>query len=135
MERENRDQRGLAKISVPTPPKGLAAEGIGLTRWRGRSKAFPVEKSLIVFANVLALVLAGLILANSFLNKRNDQLVAELNALGRRVQETQRADATLRELTGAIARDAMRDSALRALMVRMQLKARVTVDGVTTEVP
>lgn len=94
-----------------------------------------MEKSVIVFANVLALVLAGLILANSFLNRQNDRLAAELNMLGRRAQELQRADATLRELTGAIARDAVRDAALRGLMVRMQLKARVTVDGVTSEVP
>lgn len=94
-----------------------------------------VEKSLIVSANVVALALAGLILANAFLNKRNDQLAAELNVLGRRVQDVQRTDATLRDLTGAIARDAVRDAALRAPMVRMQLKARVTVDGVTSEVP
>lgn len=94
-----------------------------------------MEKGLIVSANVVALVLAGLILANAFLNKRNDQLAAELNVLGRRVQDVQRTEAVLRDLTGAIAREAVRDAALRALMVRMQLKARVTVDGVTSEVP
>lgn len=94
-----------------------------------------MEKNLIVLANLLALVLAGLILANAFLDRRNDRLAAELNFLGRRAQETQRADGTLRELTGAIAQGAVRDPAMRGLMKRMQLKARVTVDGVTTEVP
>lgn len=106
-----------------------------MTGGGGGSKGLAVEKSLIVFANVLALVLAGLILSNAFLNRQNDRLAAELNVLGRRAGELQRADATLRDLTGAIAREALRDAALRGLMVRMQLKARVTVDGVTTEVP
>ncbi len=94
-----------------------------------------MERALLVGWNLVALAAAGLILANLVVAGGNSRMARETAALRRAVEERRPAETLLRQVTLAVAEGAVKDAALRGLLVKHKLKATVTVDGAAKEMP
>lgn len=94
-----------------------------------------MSKSQFIVLNVIAMVLAILILANLFLARENRQLSVQLAQNQALVNGGRQAEAILRQMTVRIARGSDLDPKLRELLLRHELKAILTVDGKKKEYP
>lgn len=94
-----------------------------------------MSKSQFIALNVIAMVLAILILANLFLARENQQLNIRIAQNQAVVNSGRQAEAILRQMTVRIARGSDLDPKLRELLQRHELKAILMVDGKKKEYP
>jgi uncharacterized membrane protein len=89
----------------------------------------PMSRTQFMVLNVIAMVLAVLVLGNLLLAQKNQALRTRVDQHQATVLRAQQADALLRQITVRIARGSDQDPELRKLLQRYELKAVLVVDG------
>ena len=94
-----------------------------------------MNKVQFTLLNVIAGMLAILILANVFVSSRNQKLNNRVIKYQVGINNARQAETILRQMTLRIAQASDQDAELRKIMVRHELKATLTVDGKKREYP
>ena len=85
--------------------------------------------------SLLAFLLAVLIGINLVISRNNADLSMRLYSAQQYLADSSRKEAALRALTLRVAQGAVKDNALRELLVKEQLKATIDVNGVSKDIP
>jgi hypothetical protein len=99
------------------------------------SKLTNTVKLLNFFLALLSLILALIILINVFVSRGNNELSTQLMTSQQVLSGARNNEIALRALTIRIAQGAVKDPAMKDILIKHQLRATIEVNGKQQEVP